>query len=639
MAIVEVRLPLAGGGFWSTHLGTAIITGVLSLVSGRGLIVMDAVYKAVHVTALCLVIGGPLFWICFWRVVNAADMHQATAQVRRRVRYGTYIGACGLLISGYADLLRVGYQVLEPLTLASCWAFLTGTRYGQMTLLKTVCTSFLVGSFAYHSIHYRLWTQITVVLNSVILLTTVSATSHAAAKPGLVPVCMDIIHLMGAVTWGGGLLYLACLPWRAIRQAPETYGRSMRRLLERFATMALVAVCLTGASGAILAFLHVYGLVALADTPYGRFLTAKIACVILALGVAAWQVTRIGPALRRQARALVPAVASALLQHCGRLVRLEAALLLGALCLAALLTTLPPAERPAQVTAQHWTTTLDDWQLHLALSPVGDRGQVQCALTLRHRHDQAVPQTTQLWVHLRMQEHDMGTRREAAIPVAGGHYTAPGAISMAGSWEAEVTLALPQEAVRIATFTFEAATGSLEQGRSRRIDLAAIPFSTLTLFSCVLGGLLSALAGVTLWASRTGKMPPWATPFGCVLLAGGGYLILRVVLVDAYPTTYLPNPLPPTSTTLSQGQAFFQQHCTACHGLAGQGDGPAAAGLNPRPADLTAAHVEDHTDGDLFWWLTHGIPGTAMPAWQEQMTESERWMVIRYLRTLRQHKT
>jgi putative copper resistance protein D len=45
--------------------------------------------------------------------------------------------------------------------------------------------------------------------------------------------------------------------------------------------------------------------------------------------------------------------------------------------------------------------------------------------------------------------------------------------------------------------------------------------------------------------------------------------------------------------------------------------------------------VDDHTDGDLFWWLTHGIAGTAMPSWREQLSEPERWKVIHYIRSLR----
>ncbi|MDO9523958.1 MAG: c-type cytochrome [Gemmobacter sp.] len=35
------------------------------------------------------------------------------------------------------------------------------------------------------------------------------------------------------------------------------------------------------------------------------------------------------------------------------------------------------------------------------------------------------------------------------------------------------------------------------------------------------------------------------------------------------------------------GKALYGDFCAACHGDSGKGDGPAAAGLSPKPADLT----------------------------------------------------
>jgi len=599
---------------------------------------MNAFLKAVHCLALCLVLGGPFFWMCIWRVLDTSEGRQLTPHVWQRVRFGTRLGAIVFVVSGYADLLRVVRQVSDPMDLAVLWQFLVGTRYGHMTLLKSLLIPSVLASFSLLSTSYQRLAPVCTAVCGLALLTTLSLASHAAAKPGIGPVLSDTLHLLGVGIWGGGLLYFALLPWKAIRQETETYGRLLWKLVERFSTAALVAVGILVASGAVLAFLHVYGLPAFSGTPYGRILATKIAVLLLALGVAGWQLVRLSPALKRQGRTFVPSVAYTLLGRCAVLVQTETVLIIGAVCLAAVLTTLPPAERPAQVTQSTWDKTLDDWHLRLTMSPRGDRGQVQFDIALEHGHGQEVPRDTQLFVHLRMRGHDMGTIRRAAIPVAAGQYTTPGLISMAGSWEVEITLHPPQAAALTTTCAFEAATGTLDQDRSRRLDLAAIQSAPLATISCLLGLLLGVLAVVTLWASRSGRMPVWATPLGCFLMVCGGYLVLRVVLVDAYPTTYLKNPLPATAETMGQGQILFQTYCTTCHGRDGQGNGPAAAGLNPRPADLTAAHVDDHTDGDLFWWLTHGLPGTAMPAWQEQLSETERWLVVHYIRSLRRGK-
>jgi mono/diheme cytochrome c family protein len=67
-----------------------------------------------------------------------------------------------------------------------------------------------------------------------------------------------------------------------------------------------------------------------------------------------------------------------------------------------------------------------------------------------------------------------------------------------------------------------------------------------------------------------------------------------------------------------------------CHGAQGHGDGPAARGLRPAPADLTV-HVPLHTEGELWWWITNGIAGTPMPAWKAVLTDEERWHLVNYL--------
>src|SRR5947208_15073663 len=48
-----------------------------------------------------------------------------------------------------------------------------------------------------------------------------------------------------------------------------------------------------------------------------------------------------------------------------------------------------------------------------------------------------------------------------------------------------------------------------------------------------------------------------------------------------------PQPAGLTDAAGSEGQRLFVRHCSACHGVEGRGDGPAAPALQPPPADLT----------------------------------------------------
>jgi hypothetical protein len=68
--------------------------------------------------------------------------------------------------------------------------------------------------------------------------------------------------------------------------------------------------------------------------------------------------------------------------------------------------------------------------------------------------------------------------------------------------------------------------------------------------------------------------------------------------------------------------------------LAGWGDGPAGVGLPRKPADLTAAHTAQHTAGDMFWWITRGIPAGGMPGFAGALSEDDRWDLINFIRAL-----
>jgi mono/diheme cytochrome c family protein len=73
------------------------------------------------------------------------------------------------------------------------------------------------------------------------------------------------------------------------------------------------------------------------------------------------------------------------------------------------------------------------------------------------------------------------------------------------------------------------------------------------------------------------------------------------------------------------GAQTYQQHCTACHGLGGRGDGPAAPALRTPPSDLTriaarrdgvfpAGEIAKVIDG-RFHITAHG--SREMPVWGE----------------------
>jgi len=95
---------------------------------------------------------------------------------------------------------------------------------------------------------------------------------------------------------------------------------------------------------------------------------------------------------------------------------------------------------------------------------------------------------------------------------------------------------------------------------------------------------------------------------------------------------------------LLTGQALYMQHCSACHGISGAGDGPQSQILNPKPRDFrygllkytsTSVGHKASTE-DLRKTLKEGIAGTGMPAFKalanqeiDQIIDYAKYLAIR----------
>jgi mono/diheme cytochrome c family protein len=86
-----------------------------------------------------------------------------------------------------------------------------------------------------------------------------------------------------------------------------------------------------------------------------------------------------------------------------------------------------------------------------------------------------------------------------------------------------------------------------------------------------------------------------------------------------------------TPESLSHGQALFQKNCAACHGVRGDAKSAAALTLMPAPTNFK----EEQSDMDyVLAVLRDGIPGTAMPPWKNQISESDRSALADFVRSL-----
>ena len=89
------------------------------------------------------------------------------------------------------------------------------------------------------------------------------------------------------------------------------------------------------------------------------------------------------------------------------------------------------------------------------------------------------------------------------------------------------------------------------------------------------------------------------------------------------------------------GKSVYEQHCAACHGMNGDGNGPASVWLFPKPRNFSAGMFKIQstppgsppTDDDLFQTVTRGMPGSSMPSFT-YLPEQDRRGVVEYLKHL-----
>jgi putative copper resistance protein D len=138
-------------------------------------------------------------------------------------------------------------------------------------------------------------------------------------------------------------------------------------------------------------------------------------------------------------------------------------------------------------------------------------------------------------------------------------------------------------------------------------------------------GLALLAFGLIVRLSRSAvRRTTWIGAIGLIVL---GATLMAWYSVPTTPLTGRANPVPATQDVLAQGTSLYAQNCAVCHGAGGEGNGKPGT-------QLTAATSQRYTDGDLYWLLTNGVAGKGMPPYNTRLSPTERWQVVRYLRSL-----
>jgi len=117
--------------------------------------------------------------------------------------------------------------------------------------------------------------------------------------------------------------------------------------------------------------------------------------------------------------------------------------------------------------------------------------------------------------------------------------------------------------------------------------------------------------------------------------SGGLAVGIVAILLTASPTDRL------SAQDTTKGKAVYVKWCAGCHGDTGDGKGPGAGYMLPRPRDFTGAIYKIRTtasgqlptDADVMRAIDEGLPGSAMPAWKDRLSVGDRRDAMAYIKT------
>lgn len=164
---------------------------------------------------------------------------------------------------------------------------------------------------------------------------------------------------------------------------------------------------------------------------------------------------------------------------------------------------------------------------------------------------------------------------------------------------------------------------------NRTLSLDPIQQSAWMQLIVAAAGTAACIAAVALVAGALSRPPHLKIAALAGLVIPGG-ILAYLLGAPAYPTTYLVTPVRYTADAIATGSTLYAANCGVCHGRDGRGDGPDALSLSNPRLNLNSG-VPERREGDLFWSIAHGIPGTPMPGFKSQLNDVEIWSLIQYL--------
>jgi copper transport protein len=615
------------GGTFPFAVGAASASAVQSIPqnSSARLPFSALLSKFLFLVSLTILLGHRLFIWLIWNPALRSDQQDSSTAISnpdvwaRLYRSGLIV----LLLSiGLGMLSQAGQTTGREL--AFPWDLETGrilaeTRLGVIWLARLGLAMFAVWLASGKESPLNVWLGFVV---NLALLFTVTLTSHAATEVRpVLPMLGDWLHLLGMTFWLGGVVYL----FTGIRHLQQMEGLERTKLTSlltsRFSVNAILFVGLIGVTGFYSAYLRVGSLPALFTSLYGHVLLIKQIFVVALLIIAATNLLVFSPRLNRQR--LQGTIDTAVAARFGKNLILElifAGLLLGSV---SFLTYLPPAKAVSTNSGLTGRAQVDDLKLDLNISP-GRVGQNTFTLNAITAEGHPLHSAKKVLLRFTPTQANIAPSELELIGLGDGSFVAKGVnLSLPDDWQVQAVVRREDKFDAYANFDFTLRNpGAPSEATSSIPKQAAWLLLLIGLLCSSLTSSVKAPAGLRLGVGA---------PLALLAFSLGLFYLTQPAVVE----TVRVNPVAPNSESIAAGQALFSASCAACHGVEGKGDGPVGLTLNPRPADLRQHAIPGiHTDAQLFEWITNGFPGSRMPAFKNTLSDTDRWNLVNFIRTL-----
>jgi copper transport protein len=556
------------------------------------------------------------------------------------------VGALNVTTTGERWSAWPGWSVLREM--------LTDTSPGRALLLRAAA---LLGiTLIALLLRFRaFWHAALAALLGMAGLASFSFTGHAAGSHGDLAIAVDLLHLLVAALWSGGLLLLALTLYVLFKAGTRSALELALERSRRFSAVAFASLATVTVTGVVSAGWNVSGPRNLTGEDYGLLLIGKVVAVLFIITVAAVNRLLLLPRLTAAINAGSDQAAQAQTRSLNRAALIELGIALVVLLLTALLTGLPPANGPLAV---------DVAARSGPIAIAATAGELQFMLTgeLQSTPDGVIEVTvanagsgapvTDLarLIMLATAPNPLDPAGEPLrdrfdaepVPDQPGVFRFPRSrLGVEAVWTLD--LAARRLGIEDATATMELdLTGTAPQPPRLVDDHWRWPKTPWTGWLSLAAAATTVIGGLLLVRRLRGLEPVTA---GIMLAVTA--LITVGFLLSAYRSGPLPvegNPVTipgdlADDTVIQRAASNWAQQCASCHGVTAGGTGESDAtntGHNhpSDSGDLLGPSSDALSSQERYWAITNGIGGTTMPAFDVALSDRDRWDLVAYLEWL-----